>query len=261
MKHRPWYKNQPKFFASERASIINNYCGLKIHKDINTVYLTGNLGFIVDLEGEIIEDSYEIKILFPDTYPNSWPVIWETGGRTDMLLKKRNISSIAELHYNTKVSENYGSACLTSRPLLGIICPPSPRNIDCIIKKLVIPFFCNQTYFERNGQWINDPLPHNGEGILETYDVLLGIRDPRTIINLLGMLRDKSVKINVLELCPCGSGQKMGKCNCRIFYKLIKLSKTFDVDGISQDIEDLSKYLKESENQIRDAVLKVLAHS
>lgn len=253
---QPWFKQNPDLYVAERASISSSsdFQGLRFSKTNNTVFLSGILQFNYNLQnGVVVKDAYQIKIQFPDNYPESFPLVYETGGRTDRLMNTLGLENSKDLHYNP----DGNSACLGTRAKMCYEFPIASRRIAYILDNLIIRFFCNQTYYETYGKWIGQPHAHGAEGIVESYKEIFGIGNYTTIIKLLEVLIGQKT-IGYKEPCFCDSGLSLENCGCGLMRKMQKLKDNMVVEYINLDLKDLNDLKSKNETLIKVIIRHVL---
>lgn len=118
-----------------------------------------------DSDDRIIQDSYEIEVLFPPDDSHLFPEVREVGGRIQKIINKFNISDIRELHVN----KNQNNAiCLCPKPELFLRYPNSVDLVD-FFNTLVLPYFYGLSYFEKHKEWPRGSYGHGDAGIFEFY--------------------------------------------------------------------------------------------
>jgi len=223
----------------EKALIAAQYPRLRYAEVEGKVLLSGTLAFRVSLDGQLIEDEYQISVEFPDDYPQSLPLVREVGGRKERTASKWSLNGgIMDLHYNTVAGAVQGSACLCAKALEGIYLPRESRTIARFIEKLVLPFFCNQSYFEATGTWLNGEYSHGVMGIWEAYADILGVADRQLIMATLDMLAEKRT-VKGHWLCLCGSGRRVRDCHPSLLEGAFRIQQGSAFPGAQEDLVGL----------------------
>ena len=181
-----WFRQHPELLQDvEQALKPYNWLRLVIKEDV--AYVKGTL--------LVVNERYTIEILFPSDYPNTLPVVRETGGKIPRLLDRH-------------VNEN-GTAC---------VCVPDEWFIDrpdssfaTFLKYLVHNYFLSQQHYEIHKKWPFDERKHGNEGKLDFYKEHFAADDLDVIKKYLEYLSQKTVKGH--WYCPCGSGEKLKKCH------------------------------------------------
>ena len=142
---------------------------------------------------------YSIELELPNDYPNTVPLVYETGGK---------IKRDAEHHIFTG-----GNCCLFVEEETYKYYPKG-TSIVGFIKKVVTGHFLNQKYFERKGKWIDGDRSHGIKGKLEFYREVLNTNDLYTIFRFIQYLaKDRMVDY---QICFCGSKKKLGNCHIKL---------------------------------------------
>ncbi|HUU96350.1 MAG TPA: hypothetical protein VM487_11465 [Phycisphaerae bacterium] len=154
----------------------------------------GSLGFQTQRDGKVVEAEYEIEINIPDTYPQSPPVVRETGG---------------------KIPEDFHTNGDTTR-CLGVPLEVRMRFSEhaTLIHYLtgqVVPFLFSHAYFSLYGDMPFGERPHGAAGLLDFYKELLGVEQDLVVLGFLRILADDDYKGHVP--CPCGRGLILRKCH------------------------------------------------
>lgn len=150
----------------------------------------------IDIDGNNW-DTYEVKIVISETYPNELPILFEIGGKI-------------ERHPDWHISRD-GSCCLG--PRIKLIRDLN-GNITLIrwLEIHVIPFLANHFYKIKNGEYAGKHYSHGANGIVEYYQELWNIFKKSDIINKLKLITHRS-KIGRNDKCFCGSNEKYKKCH------------------------------------------------
>lgn len=179
-----------------------------------------------------IEDIYTIKIDLPSDPQSQAPVVFETGGRIVAAGKARNITNPLDMH----LYSNNGGACLCPQPLLfEYIISGKISNLQIFLDELVTPYFYQQSFFERFGDWPVKNYSHGYQAIFEYYfretkkiggttnhliDLCLAsLRSLTSTFPCLELLIENKKEIKPTSKCFCGSGKKYKKCHRRKFTK------------------------------------------
>lgn len=187
-----WWKNDPTEFALFKKE-LESFKRLNYKIENDQVIIKG--GWPVYADKKFIR-SYKILMRIPDDYPNSHPIVFETGGA---------IHRDPDFHINED-----GSACLFARPERFEKCPPGTR-IKAFLNGPVKSFFFSQAFKEKIGEWPFGEWSHGPIGTIEYYGRLF--KTPRiSVIKScleLALLR----KLYRQWKCPCGSGNRLIKCH------------------------------------------------
>lgn len=187
--------------------------------------IEGVLQFKAAFDGFIIEDQYNIKIIIPADYPDSLPLVIETGQRIP-----------PSFHKNP--TEYGDSLCLEVGTKLKLDFSENP-TILFFVNKFVIDYLFSYSYLKKTGHLPYGERPHGVLGIIDFYKEILGISDIRTILDFLKVLASGSFREHQ---CICKSGKRTRNCHGKIIKKLLakNIPEYFqnDYDSI---IEVLSK--------------------
>lgn len=167
-----------------------------------------------------IRDSYEVEITLEKMPASILPGVKETGGRIKSVKEKYHKESLADVHmYNSE------HLCLCARPEEESRLPNGFIWED-FFNNLLIPFFYEQSYFEKTGEWIWGERSHGCLGIFESYFDYRRISNTFDVLkkyildlkaNLDIFLYSKALmgkqKIKGHWLCFCGSRKKFRNCH------------------------------------------------
>lgn len=138
--------------------------------------------------GNLIKDSYQIRIALSEFDDFGLPKVYEIGEKTCEIADKLNISNTKDLHV-----DNDGSCCL------GIFSPSESaqyRNLPNFME-LLINFFYVLSYREMNNSEPWCSYSHGEEGMAEYLRKFKG---------------GENRKVSRNASCPCESGKKYKKC-------------------------------------------------
>jgi hypothetical protein len=153
---------------------VNKYfSGLKFVENKKELYLTGTLKFIVKFDKKnkeyflfkkninnsffTISDCYDIEINI--SAKNVYREVRETKNRILNVARKKGIKNPADLHLNPDTH-----VCVAG--YLDEIVDISLTDFLC---KIIIPFFYDQSFFEKNNYWPRKGFSHGVLGMLENY--------------------------------------------------------------------------------------------
>jgi len=180
--------------------VLATYPGLAIQADGDgAVVLAGQMCFsAATAQGQVISDSYDVSIAVPLTFPRTAPRVRERSGRVDRTF-----------HTNPD-----GSLCLGS-PVRLHIALARGSSLRVFIDRCVVPFLYGYSYREQHGYLPYGELRHGEPGLLDDLCDVLGLSTPETCIELLRLAGLKKRLANK-QLCPCGSGRRLGRCHNRV---------------------------------------------
>lgn len=194
---------------------------LTLYKQFQDLYLNFP-GFILEKKGEDawqirgkirfsreylkrrVDDEYLVEILVLKDYPISLPKIFEIEGRIPIDFHRFQDEALclgAPLEVKAKFRK---------RPtLLGYV------------DNCVIPYLYSYSYKCKFGKLPFGELSHGGKGLLEFYQNLFGIKDPRRVQRFLEILSLGNYQDRTR--CPCGSGRRLRICHGSLIDKLLTL--------------------------------------
>jgi len=199
---KPWHKANSALLKQMEREVQSTYPNLHFYPEKDRVFIRGSFPIIYD--GKIL-DRYLIEVeLLPD-YPESIPIVRETGGR---------IPKTLDHHINIPA----GDICLFFPDERWKIYPPNSTFLD-FLNGPVRNYFIGESLVELGQPWPFGQWSHDAEGIIEYYSNLLGTQDLAVILKYLEYLSKPRLKGH--WDCPCGSGERLRNCH---FNELIDLS-------------------------------------
>jgi hypothetical protein len=197
----PWHKADPNLLEQLKAEIERDYPNLHFFIEGDIVFARGS--FPISHEGRIL-DRYQIEIEFPHDYPESLPIVRETGGR---------IPRTADYHINSNTAE----VCLFVPDERWWVLPPGSTFLE-FLNGPVRNFFLGQSLVEIGQPWPFGQWLHGADGILEFYTRLLGTNELTIILKYLEYLIKPVIKGH--WNCPCGSGKRLRQCHSEQLWDL-----------------------------------------
>lgn len=171
-----------------------------IDYDEKQIVVAGEYFLNAKMEGyEAIQETYNIQIIFPARYPKSLPKVIEIGN---------HIPRNSDFH-----TYNDGSFCLGSDMTLKSILFEHPL-INDFIEKILNPFLYAVSYKLQYDIYPFGELDHGEGGLVDDYQRLFNVPDKTSVMQVLYALGRKKRVANKLQ-CPCGCGNRIGKCNYR----------------------------------------------
>jgi hypothetical protein len=179
---------------------LTAYSGLSVVPDNGYgLLIAGTLAFRAEPKGhEIIADSYEVEIRVPGDFPHGAPIVKERGHRIP-----------AGFHTYTD-----GTLCLGSPVRLQLTLSRDPTLLG-FLHNCLVPYLYGYSYFERHGVLPFGELAHGKEGLWHDYAELFGVACRETILAMI-QLASMQHRIANRQLCPCGSGARVGRCHNRM---------------------------------------------
>lgn len=162
--------------------------------------IEGRYDFHVQQLGfKAIQDSYDLKIWFPQNYPKQIPAVMETKGR---------IPRTMDFHHFD--NETF---CLGSQIRLKELLLNTP-NIADFAEKVLSPFLYAISYKIKYGKYPYGELAHGEAGLIDDYEQLFKVTGKASVLSVLSSLGQRKRDANK-QPCPCGCGKRLGKCDFR----------------------------------------------
>lgn len=197
---------------SQISEVLEHYHGLSFNEINNSI------------DGELFiskDDSYDVSIeLAP--YPKFFPQVFEIGERIPRKVTRH-------------IYTDTGSCCLSTSAKAQILLKSQIQSLYLFVKEIVMPYFQNNSYFEIKGHYKTDEYSHNKLGIVEGYRDILQTNNDYLIARLM-LNRIEHKKLKMHDLCYCGSGQKIKKCNACKHYTCYKSFRKIDIDILQNDL-------------------------
>ena len=168
--------------------------------NVERVVVEGEYLLNAKMDGyEVIQDTYKLQITFPAHYPRSLPRVNE--------LDKR-IPRKSDYH-----TYDDGSFCLGSEIKIKSILFDHPLITE-FIEKILNPFLYAVSYRLQFNIYPFGELDHGEKGLVDDYIHLFNVPDKASVLQVLGALGKRKRVANKMR-CPCGCGNRIGKCNYR----------------------------------------------
>jgi hypothetical protein len=179
---------------------LRRYPGLSLQSaDGSGIHLRGEIDFRARYPNHPeIDDTYEVEICIPKSFPRDLPTAMETGGRIP-----------GDFHTNYDKT-----LCLGSEVRQHLLLGKSP-SLHVFVEKCLIPFLYGFSHKEQFGELPFGELSHGKRGIIEDYMTLFRVTSKKVCIDLLALAAMKKRSANK-EICPCSSGRRVGKCHNRV---------------------------------------------
>lgn len=194
-----------QLFLAEVKQLKLDYFKFHLNDDFDNLFIEGQI-FLCDEQKKII-DSYDIRILVKDDYPNSLPFVFETSKR---------IPNNIEWHVFPD-----GHCCIVTPPEESIICRKG-ITLEKFLTTHVVPYFHNQLFREINGYFLHER-SHGTEGVQEYFKSLFRSNDVKKISEWLKFVAKRKEPSRIAN-CFCGSNKKYRKCHRNIFRELQNLT-------------------------------------
>jgi len=181
------------------GEFLEQHPGMAIHPCATSgLQLRGTLSFHAHPPGmPEITDTYSLAITVPPAFPASLPAVIETAGQ---------IPRDEDYHVNPD-----DTLCLGS-PLRLLLKLAKQPTLLGYADGCIVPYLYAISHKLRfGGPFVFNELAHGTPGALVDYMDLFGVKQPaqaRAIWTLLGMKERHANK----KPCPCGCGQRLGRC-------------------------------------------------
>lgn len=189
-----WHRKNPTLFDQEKREVEAAFPQLHFHVVNDVVFIRGS--FPIIHEGKEL-DRYLIEIELPGNYPESLPIVRETGGQ---------IPCTPDHHIN---SED-GTACVMFPDERWSLWPKG-SSLLAYLNGPLRNFFLGQSAVDAGSLWPFGEWGHGAKGIVEYYSMLLKTDDVQVITGFLELFAKKKTKGH--WPCPCGSGKHLRDCH------------------------------------------------
>ncbi len=177
---------------------------------------------------EVIDEIFELKVIFPDEYPLSPPKVYEVGGK---------LPNDMDFHKNSSDE----SLCLGSglRVMSNIRRNP---DISAFFESLVAPFLYSIRYKTKHGKTPYGELKHGENGLIQDYEEIFNLKGKKAILGILLALSKRKRVANKLS-CPCNCKRRLGKCDFR--FKVIEwrslAKRSWFKQHLTEDFKQIEK--------------------
>lgn len=185
------------------------------------IVVAGDLRFAVDVpKFGLIEDAFSIEIRIPENFPTVLPSAFERNGR------------IPKTHHTM----TDGSLCLGS-PFELRLKARQGKTLLSFVETCVVPYLAGFSIYERTGELPFGELAHGTPGLLEEYSRLTGAESNAACIGFIECLGLRKRVANK-RMCPCGSGQRLGRCHNRRVNSLRGVASRAWYRGTARQLKD-----------------------
>jgi len=190
----PWHRAEPNRLERLQREVQQEYPELFFTVENDVVCLRGT--FPLEYEGRVL-DRFKIEVEFPHDFPDTPPIVRETGGR---------IPDNPDWH----IYGNERGCCLYVMEAFLVKHPDGYTLLE-FLDGPVQSFFLNTYHKEVTGEPLFGERSHGAEGIFEFYEEYLETDDREEILRYIDVLRKAEAKGHLR--CPCGSGEKLRDCH------------------------------------------------
>ena len=180
--------------VSETLCVQQVHPALELLALSDSVILRGTVSFDMGSGSRRIKDAYQLVMRFPDDYPTSPPVPYETGGAIPRTFEHVFGDGRCCLGAPAEVRRRFREH----------------KSLLRFINEQVIPFLYSCSYWKKCGEMPFGELRHGYVGVFQYYLECFTVDVPATM-SLLKLLADN---INApLMKCPCRSGATLRDCH------------------------------------------------
>lgn len=189
---QPWHVANAALKEEVQATLRELYPNLvfQMQGDVACV-----LGSFPVMDGDVVLDRFAIQMSFPDNYPDELPVVYEVGDRLPWVLDR---------HVNIN-----GTTCLQVPDEWFILA--EDQSFAAFMAGPVRNYFLGQALVEAGHPWPFGERKHGYQGLVQSYEELLGVGGREAIFRYLTLLERGEIKGH--WDCPCGSGETLRRCH------------------------------------------------
>lgn len=159
-------------------------------------------------------ESYEVKIVFPQSYPHRFPIVEETS---------RKIPRDINRHVKPD-----GTLCLANPQDELNVCS-SGITFTFFLNEILNTHLCREYVKEKTGEYPTGERGHGKDGIWEGYYDIFSTTDKEKVLQELDMILNHGL-IGRNDPCYCNSGKKYKVCHDKIERQVIGAGKHFAID-------------------------------
>lgn len=183
-------------FEEDKIATLNSHPGLRYDGKARGFYIFSGNFFLKNSSDKLIE-SFEIKILIAEKYPNTFPIVISTDNKI-------------ERHEDYHISKD-GVICLDHSYIINKLSCGEVRLYDVL--DYYLPKYFSWILLKQNGITQNlEEWDHADKGTLQVYKALLDINNIDIIKEFLETyLSFRKPRRN--HFCYCGSMKKLKRCH------------------------------------------------
>jgi len=221
-----------KLIRKQYEELIQIFPGLKLFEDTPGRWvIRGVLSFSAKYQDKTINDAFSMLITLPEDYPESPPIVQETGGRIP-----------PDFHqYPDR------TLCLGAPAEVWRRFKKDPRLIT-FVSTMVVEYLYGYAYYEKYGKLPFGELSHGSKGIREYYQEIFNTNDVMVVLSILKPMAEGNYRGHLP--CPCGSGKISRKCHGTIILDLVKnqpkerFIRDFEIILYSLNKEEIERFDK-----------------
>lgn len=180
--------------ASETVDVQQVHPALELLAWSDTAVVRGMVSFDMGSGSRRIKDAYRLMMRFPEDYPESPPVTYETGGAIPRTFEHVFVDGSCCLGAPAEVRRRFREH----------------KRLRRFINEQVIPFLYSCSYWKKHGEMPFGELAHGVMGLAQYYIEFFSVNAPAAMA-LLKLLADSLTA--PLMKCPCGSGVPLRDCH------------------------------------------------
>ncbi len=206
------------FSEEEVAEVRAKYPALELK---SPGVLEGVLKMQAEYEGLRVDDDFLVRITALNPHSNRIPALYEIGGRTEAIAKKRRVRDQRDLHRNVD-----GTACVCVKQVEKEKFPLG-SHLLVFVEELAVPYLFGLNRYDQGGEWPWKDYSHGSLGLLEFYAEDMQEQSRQDIAEILATIkqdpewseyRKQLRKPSSKRACLCGSGKSFGKCHSRAWH-------------------------------------------
>lgn len=188
---------QDRLQGWELEPLLLKYPGLSVLPSNNdSLRIQGVVSFkLLDDRNSILEDTYQVSIKVPVSFPEQLPSVREIGGR---------IAKDFHKLYD-------GSLCLATKLEMELRVSVRPTLL-AFVDDFVLPYLYGHSYHVRYARMPFNDRSHGEKGIEEFLAEWFGSQTHKNAGQFLLLASLKKRRANKYK-CPCGSSKYLGKCH------------------------------------------------
>jgi hypothetical protein len=187
----------------------------------------GILKLHASYNGQVVADTFKIRITARPSHPLRLPSLSEVGGRTQSIAAKYGFSDLRVLHHNPD-----GTACLCVKQEEKEKYPPG-SDLIVFVESLVVPYLYGLACYDLNQSWPWPERSHGALGLLEFYADDTTERPMQELVEVASLIRhehnwkeyQKQIRKPSGERgCLCGSTKGFEHCHSLAWRGVLRLN-------------------------------------
>ncbi|MCU1292660.1 MAG: uncharacterized protein JWP08_1510 [Bryobacterales bacterium] len=163
------------------------------------IILEGEIAFrVIGPDHRELHDAYSIALHVPETFPAVAATVFELGHRI-----ARDFHKLDD-----------GSLCLGAPIAVRLTLVDEP-TVNGLVDRLVVPYLYGHTFFLQTGLMPFGELAHGKKGLRRQFVDMFGLQDEE-LAHSLASVASLRRRVANKKSCPCGSGNRFGRCHHRV---------------------------------------------